>query len=218
MKVTLLNSANTNEYIANQASAICINKVNLEDTLSTKNLEVALKANHLSVAEHLPLSFLVEGVSRALLCQITRHRMISFTVQSQRYCKIDTSNKDWYVVPKSIDSKKGTYAYYEFHKHMEEVAKLYNEFLDMGMAKEDARAILPNACKTDFIMSMNARTFIEVCQKRTCSKSQDEIRYLFRRCRELVNEVYKNVTKLCYAPCITHNHCPETIPCNKYTE
>lgn len=204
MKITLLNSA-VNEYLVAQAAAICIDKL---DNPTRKGMMTALSSGHLSIIEHLPLTFLVEDVSRALTHQLIRHRLASYSQQSQRYAKVQTDEK-WYVVPASIDK----YAFGSNYYHlMEDIAELYNDMCNRGVPNEDARMILPNACFTSIIVSMNARSFIEAGQKRICNKAQWEIKAMFRQMRELIKDIYPTVYELTKPNCLTTG-CTEAKPC-----
>lgn len=204
MKVKLLHSAQ-NEKIVEVSAAICVDKL---DNPTRKGMMTALSSGHLSIIEHLPLTFLVEDVSRALTHQLIRHRLASYSQQSQRYAKVQTDEK-WYVVPASIDK----YAFGSKYSHlMEDIAKLYNDMCNSGVPNEDARMILPNACFTSIIVSMNARSFIEAGQKRICNKAQWEIKAMFRQMRELIKDIYPTVYELTKPNCLTTG-CTEVKPC-----
>ena len=97
MKVTLLNSY-ANEDIAKLAAANCVGKLN---NPTDKGLQVAVNSGHYSVLEHLPLTFLIEDVSRVTEVQLVRHRIASYSIRSGRYTKTN-NNKPWYQIPKSI--------------------------------------------------------------------------------------------------------------------
>lgn len=207
MKITLLNSA-VNEYLVAQAAAICIDKL---DNPTKKGMMTALSSGHLSIIEHLPLTFLVEDVSRALTHQLIRHRLASYSQQSQRYAKVQTDEK-WYVVPASIDK----YAFGSKYFHlMEDIAELYNDMCNRGVPNEDARMILPNACFTSIIVSMNARSLVEQCSKRLCNRAQWEIRELYTKMVELIKDIYPTVYSLCVPPCETKIGCQEKNPCKR---
>lgn len=215
MKVTLLHpdSENRNvfkETVANTAAAICINK-HKYNILNEANLQAAIRSNHLSVIEHLPLTFLIEDISRACLAQITRHRHFSFNVLSQRYAKVDT-DKQWYVTPETI--KNNEEALEEYNRIIQQISYFYNSYPEIS--NEDMRYILPNACYTSLIISMNARAFTEACNKRTCNKSQWEIRELFKEMRKLIKDIYPNIWKLCFPNCNKDYGCLEANPCDEY--
>ena len=186
----------------------------------------ALNSGHLSVIEHLPLTFLVEDVSRALTHQLVRHRIASYSQQSQRYAKVNT-NEDWYITPISIKIHKDrnqVWSYKEndytdinsaYEELMDIISLYYDEFIKAGIPNEDARMILPNACFTSIIVTMNARSLIEQSSKRLCNRAQWEIRELYTKMVELIKDIYPTVYNLCTPPCKTSTGCKEKYPCNK---
>jgi thymidylate synthase (FAD) len=127
---------------------------------------------HASVIEHASFTFSIEDVSRVMTHQLVRHRIASYTQQSQRYVKYDTLEK--YVTPQSIacnsDAKK------VFDETLEKISETYQKLLNMGISKEDARFILPNAAKTNIIVTMNARELRHFFNLRCCARAQWEIR------------------------------------------
>ncbi len=129
---------------------------------------------HLSPLEHASFTFGIEGVSRALLAQITRHRIASFSVQSQRYVASDDLS---YIVPPSIMAL-GDEAVNRYKAQIEAIAQAYREWLDMGIPPEDARFLLPNASETRMILTMNARELLHFFTLRCCNRAQWEIRAL----------------------------------------
>lgn len=217
MKVTLLNSY-SDERMAHLGSAICVGKL---DTASEKNMLSAVKSGHYSVLEHLPMTFLIEDVSRALTHQLVRHRIASYSQESQRYCKIDT-DEDWYVTPKTVsssDKQKNVYsnewvknALDSYDSAMSIIEDIYKGLIAIGIPIEDARMVLPNATSTKIIVTLNARSFIEQCQKRLCNKSQWEIKEMNHSMKEAIKDIYPTVYGLCVPPCV-HKGCPETKPC-----
>lgn len=211
MKITLLHSAQ-NEKIAEVSAAICVDRL---DNPTRKGMMTALSSGHLSIIEHLPLTFLVEDVSRALTHQLVRHRICSFSQMSQRYAKVKTRGKKWFITPMSIAAHRieGSYTLdRKYQNLMVHIAELYNELQEAGIPNEDARMILPNACFTSIIVSMNARSFIEAGQKRICKKAQWEIREMFRQMRELIKDIYPTVYELTKPNCLTTG-CTEAKPC-----
>ena len=138
-----------------------------------------------SVLEHTQFTFAIEGVSRSLLAQICRHRIgVSLSVQSQRYVNLEDTFD--YVTPNSLqdegDSQKC------FTDAMSQCHENYKELINKGIAPEDSRAVLPNACCTNMVITTNLRSFINLCHLRLCSHSQLEIRQLVK---EMVKEVIK---------------------------
>jgi len=133
--------------------------------------------NHWGVFEHATFTVSVSGVSRALTHQLVRHRLASYSQQSQRQVKIDT-NEDWYIKPPSI--KDGQ----RFDMLMGEIAKCYQKYVDDGVPEEDARFVLPNACKTNIVITANAREWFHMFKLRTDEQSQWEIRRMFQQILE----------------------------------
>lgn len=203
MHVGLINySTNPYEFDGELAASMCVNK-----EPSSKGFQSALKSGHLAVTEFLPLTFKVEGISRACLAQLTRHRHVSFCVESQRYCKVNT-DKLWYVTPELLANNE------LFHNTMDIIADAYTKLIESGVRKEDARMVLPNACSTNLVMSMNAREFIHICNLRLCSRAQAEIRELFAQCKDRIKLIYPSIYKLCVPNCMTSVGCQEEHPCH----
>jgi thymidylate synthase (FAD) len=132
---------------------------------------------HLSTFEHAVFTFGIEGVSRAFLAQITRHRIASFSVQSQRY--VNKGGVFNYVVPPAVKAL-GAEAEAEYARQMEEAHAHYKEWqsrLGTGeKGNEDARFVLPNAAETKLIITMNARELLHFFSLRCCNRAQWEIR------------------------------------------
>ncbi|MEL7610836.1 MAG: FAD-dependent thymidylate synthase [Bacillota bacterium] len=137
-------------------------------------LNKLISFGHLSPIEHASFTFGVEGVSRALLAQITRHRIASFSVQSQRYVATDTLE---YIVPPSIRAL-GENAVARYEEQMRTINGWYLEWLDLTDKAEDARFVLPNAAATRMIVTMNARELMHFFALRCCNRAQWEIRKL----------------------------------------
>jgi thymidylate synthase (FAD) len=134
-----------------------------------------LKLGHESVMEHISFTFLIEGVSRALLAQLTRHRIASFSVQSQRY--VGYEKGFGYIIPPSVEAL-GEQAVREYIKQMEQMLTWYQEWQQQLGTNEDARFVLPNACETRLLMTMNVRELKHFLQLRMCRRAQWEIREL----------------------------------------
>ena len=137
---------------------------------AAKFIQSIVKRGHESVVEHGSASFLIEA-SRAALAQITRHRICSYSVRSQRY--VDESDFD-YMVPPSIMSNPA--AYYDFELHMKLCQATYMRLRDQGIKKEDARFVIPNACLTKFMMTANLREWRHFIKIRSDKAAQWEVR------------------------------------------
>ena len=194
------------EYLAKQAASICVDKL---DNPSDKGFEKAIKSGHYSILEHLPLTFLIEDISRACSHQLVRHRIASYSQMSQRYAKVET-NEEWYIEPETVKSSLNILN--KYRNLMDDIANLYNEMCSKGIPNEDARMILPNACSTSIMVSMNARSLVEQCSKRLCNRAQWEIRKLYTQMVELIKDIYPSVYNMCVPPC-KKDGCKEIKPC-----
>ena len=198
--------------IVEQAASMCY------DSKPTKSHAIAkncAKTGHMSVWEHISFVFEVQGVSRAMLAQITRHRHHSFSVRSQRYC--NESNFD-FVVPDAIENWEDANACGEFYGVMSHVRDAYKDLVGNGIKPEDARAILPNACETKFVISANARAWIESSHLRLCARAQKEIRDFYKMIRWEIEKVCPEVAEFMVPMCETRSvpYCAEHAGCGKY--
>lgn len=130
-----------------------------------------IKSKHTSVFEHIHFTFAVEGVSRALLAQLTRHRQLSFSVQSQRYNKFSSDSRSGgfnYVVPVTIENDEYDrhLAKRNFESYMQDIQNMYNNLIELGIPQEDARSVLPNAATCNLVTSGNLRAWLEFYKKR----------------------------------------------------
>lgn len=132
-----------------------------------KMLRKAIDAGHLSVIEHASLTFSISGVSRVLTHQLVRHRLASYSQQSQRHVRLK-GNK-WYLKPPSIQEEA-------FSAFMNDVNKYYESLLLRGIPKEDARLVLPNATLTHITMTTNPRELRRIFSLRCDMATQWEIR------------------------------------------
>ena len=170
---------------------------------------------HESVLEHVGFSFLVEGVSRALLAQLTRHRIASFSVQSQRY--VSYSKGFGYVVPPTVRAL-GADAVAEYDAQMAQMQAWYDGWQQKLQANEDARFVLPNACETRLLVTMNARELRHFFELRMCERAQWEIRELatrmFELCYAAAPELFEDA-----GPGCLRGACPEgEKSCGRLTE
>lgn len=147
-------------------------------------VQKCISSKHTSVTEHSYYSFEVSGVSRAFLAQLTRHRHLSFTVESQRYT--NQSNCD-FITPESI---KNYEVAFDIYKHaIQNSLNCYDNLVKLGIPPEDARMILPNATETKLVVSGNYRSWMEFCEKRMDKKAQEEIREFAFNVDRLIHEV-----------------------------
>lgn len=198
MKVTLLEKPDYS--VCATAAGMCYNARD-----PWKALKNAMEGGHESVLEHCKFTFMVEGVSRALLAQLTRHRIASFSVQSQRY--VSYANGFDYVTPPSIIAL-GADDENRYRTQMELIQTWYNEWLQKDVTQEDARFVLPNACCTKLVVTMNARELRHFFSLRCCSRAQWEIRNLanemLRICKEEAYSLFADAGPEC-----VRGACPE---------
>lgn len=181
---------------------------NIMESDNSKFISRLTDMGHLSPIEHASFTFSIEGVSRALLAQITRHRIASFSVRSQRYVSEDAFN---YVVPPAIE-ELGTAAVARYKGQMDTIMDWYRDWqsaLGRGeKSNEDARFILPNACETKMIVTMNARELMHFFELRCCNRAQWEIRGVAWQMFGEVAKVAPNLFRECGPGCL-RGACPE---------
>jgi len=160
---------------------------------------------HESVIEHACFTFSIEGVSRAMTHQLVRHRIASYTQQSQRYVTYDTL--EHYVVPPSI--ARNVEARKLFEHALSQISETYRKLMEHGIPKEDARFILPNAAKTNIVVTMNARELKHFFRLRCCQRSQWEIRAvaieMLRQVKKIAPVFFENAGP----SCVELGFCPE---------
>ena len=244
MKVKLITYTNDAEKIVAAAAKTCYSSDDM-DTLfdglteekTDKFLNMLMSLEHTSPIEHASFTFSVSGVSRSLLAQLTRHRIASFSVRSQRYVRESGFS---YVIPPEIE--KNEQAKKVYLQAMECDLNTYNKltdilfkehfeaFLSQGKdekaaksqaekkAIEDARYVLPNACDTSIVMTFNARSLYNFFELRCCERAQWEI-------RDLALEMFTQVAGVCptlfqkAGPSCVHGACSEgKMTCGKAVE
>ena len=169
MKVTILSNTQEPERIIEVAARTCYASAQNEHKRKGF-IEGIVKRGHESVLEHASITYMLNGVSRALTHQLVRHRIASYSQKSQRYVK--ESQFD-YIVPPSL---KGRGMDLFFCQAAKEIQGLYNTMVSHGVAAEDARYILPNACTTDIVVTMNFRELRHFFKLRCDKHAQWEIR------------------------------------------
>lgn len=234
MHVTLIAHTPFPEHTIASAARLCYSpstidgiREGLTEEKTAAFVDMLAEIGHESPIEHATFTFGIEGVSRSLLAQITRHRIASYSVQSQRY----VAEKQFeYVLPPEIASIPEAEVIYrqamdEDQRHYEELTCLLKDkhlkaFLEDGMeqkaaeraaekkAIEDARFVLPNACTTKMIVTMNARSLINFFHHRCCNRAQWEIRELADRMLALCLEAAPHLFKKAGPPCVS-GACPE---------
>ena len=180
-----------------------------------------MASGHVSPVEHVSFTFAVSGVSRALTHQLVRHRMASYSQQSQRY--VDGSGFE-HVVPPAVAANAAARA--RFDGCMAELRNAYKDikaFLEAdgragNAANEDARFVLPQAAATRVVFTMNCRSLLHFFEHRCCTRAQWEIRRLAGNMRALCNNVLPAVFARAGARCEALGHCPEgpKFTCGRY--
>lgn len=178
MKVVLTRITKDPILAIEEAASNCYDS---EPTDDGKILKHCIKSGHTSVTEFCTFTFHIEGVSRALLAQLTRHRHAGYAVRSQRYCSEDGFQ---YITPASI--RNNTAAIVLYDKFMESAKFTYNLLQSLDVPNEDARFILPNACETKLELTMNLRALMNFMHERLCTCAQWEIRQLAQKMRQLI--------------------------------
>ncbi|MHA1754557.1 MAG: FAD-dependent thymidylate synthase [Candidatus Odinarchaeia archaeon] len=169
-----------------------------------KLIRKIIKSGHTSVIEHVKFTFVISGISRSCSHQLVRHRIASYSQQSQRYVKYES--EDTYVIPPSI--KKNRQALTKYVELTEKIGETYKDLRKIGIPKEDSRFILPNAVKTNIVVSMNARALWNFFNLRCCVKSQWEIRELawtmLKKVKNVAPLLFENAGPWCFS-----GVCPE---------
>lgn len=244
MKVKIIAYTPEPEKVISMAAKLCYSAVgvdeiekNLTDDKVDKFLNMLINIGHESPLEHTTFTFAVEGISRACSHQIVRHRIASFSQQSQRYVKLEQFE---YIIPEEIakieeakkifiEAMENDQKTYDnlvdilFNKHYEKLLKEGTEDKKAKrnaekMAIEDARYVFPNACETKMVFTMNTRSLYNFIHHRTCERAQTEIRELsvlmLRELKKIAPILFKNMGPKCVS-----GPCPEgNMTCGKIVE
>lgn len=181
-----------------------------EENLSRKLIADLFKSGHMSTFEHVNFTFGVDGLSRVASHQLVRHRVASFSQQSQRYVKM--TDTEAVVIPDTI--KNNPEALKIFSSAVEISQKAYSDLVNLGISKEDARFILPHGHSTRLVMTMNARELHHFFNLRLCRRAQWEIHELARKmlilCREKAPVLFEKA-----GPACIFGACSEARSCGK---
>lgn len=170
-----------------------------------------VESGHHSILEHASFTFAIAGISRTASHQLVRHRLASYSQQSQRYVRGPFP----YVTPASW-SRAGEEWLRRYQEAMAASEHLYQEAVAAGIPPEDARFVLPQAVTTNLTMTMNLRELIHVVGLRTCLRAQWEIRELFNRVAELVRAVEPFLGSFLVTKCERLGYCDERETCGRY--
>lgn len=176
-------------------------------------IDTVIGSGHLSVLEHISFTFSIEGISRACSHQLVRHRIASYSQQSQRYVEIQGNQ---FVRPPTIENNPEAREIFE--SVLEQVLESYRKLIELKIPAEDARFILPNATKTNLVMTMNFRELYNVCQIRLCNRAQWEIRELFWRIKYEISSIHElsGLAEHLQPRCVIFGFCPEHKSCGFY--
>lgn len=184
MKVELLYITPEPEKIIEKAGRVAHQSFNKETPDShIKFIRMLIKLGHTSVLEHAVASFKISGVSRSLTHQLVRHRIASYTQKSQRY--VDESTFE-YVTPDKIKENEAAFDIY--NNFMNYCKETYKKLKEIGIPKEDARFVLPNATKTEIVLTANLREFRHMISLRGSKEAQWEIRRMFIEILKILKE------------------------------
>ena len=235
MKVKIIAYTPNPEEVVASAAKLCYSKVGvdeIQENLTEEGIEKFVSMlsaiGHHSPLEHCTFTFAVEGISRACSHQLVRHRIASYSQQSQRYVKLDKFD---YIIPTAIENNE--FAKDIFLNAMEQEQKAYNGIVEELMneyiassgytlasiprseynkleklAIEDARYVFPNACETKIVFTMNVRTLMNFFTHRCCDRAQWEIRDLANEMLIQVKEIAPTLFKKAGASCV-RGKCPE---------
>ncbi len=215
MDVTLLYHTPEPERAVATAARLCYAPVggrelmeSLTDEKIRKVLTTIMASGHFSTLEHASYTFAVEGVSRALTHQLVRHRLASYNQQSQRYVKF--KEEPPIVRPASVDTNPE--AAQAFDEAIDACWQAYDKLVQAGVPAEDARYILPNACETKIVVTMNIRELMHFFSNRCCNRAQWEIRELAWKMLELVRPTAPFIFRTAGPGCM-RGACPEGKMC-----
>jgi thymidylate synthase (FAD) len=236
LKVKLIEYTPNPERVIAAASKLCYSAVGIDEIEKKldnesveKFLNMLISYGHESPIEHVCFTFAAEGISRSLTHQLVRHRIASYSQQSQRYVKLEQFE---YIIPPEIEEDMDTKKI--FVNAMENSQNAYNQLVDVlkkryinggiecivaeKKAIEDARYVFPNACETKVIFTMNARSLMNFFKHRCCNRAQWEIRNLADEMLKQVKEVAPILFQSSGPSCIK-GICPEgRMTCGKIEE
>ena len=238
MNVTLLAHTPEPEKTVAAAAKLCYSSssadklfCDLTDEKAADLVDMLSSIGHASPTEHVSFTFGIDGISRACSHQLVRHRIASYSQQSQRYVKSDMFE---YVTPPEIAANPEAKA--EFDKAMQECQAHYDKIAEILTAShleqmnetdekaatkkaiEDARFVLPNAATTKIVVTMNVRSLQNFFNHRCCNRAQWEIREMADKMLTICKQVAPNLFKLSGPPCV-RGACPEGIvSCKKAQE
>lgn len=237
MKVELLAYTPEPEKVIATAAKLCYSSSDistLQDNLTedkiTKFIDMLMSLGHESPVEHVSFTFGIAGISRACSHQLVRHRIASYSQKSQRYV---SENQFEYITPTAIENVPSAknkydelmnYIQSEYNNIKDElinyhISKGYDKKVAEKMANEDARFVLPNACETKIIVTMNIRSLFNFFRHRCCNRAQWEIRNVANEMLKLCLQKAPHIFANAGPSCIADGKCPEgKMTCGKYND
>ncbi|MCF7887207.1 MAG: FAD-dependent thymidylate synthase [Candidatus Omnitrophica bacterium] len=224
MEVKLLSYTNNPKKVIYSAARQCYSKLSAyqiysdQERLTSEKLKKFIshlvKRGHLSPLEHVSFTFSATGLSRVCTHQLVRHRVASYSQQSQRYVGMDDFE---FVVPKAIKSNKEAEALFiestDYLKNKyKQIRKILekNTKLDKEKINQDLRFLLPQGCQTKIVLTMNSRQLLHFFSERLCLRAQWEIRELATQMVVLVKKVLPEIFDSAGAKCKNLGFCPES--------
>ncbi len=172
------------------------------DDQKARLIRQIISSGHTSTIEHATFSFAIEGVSRALTHQLVRHRLASYSQKSQRY--VSEGGFEYILPPKiaAIPEAKKLYL-----AELQKIQEDYNKLIELGIPAEDARMLLPNACETKIVVTMNARALFNFFEERLCNRAQWEIRIMAGMMLKELRKAAPLIFKYAGPTCVTEKIC-----------
>lgn len=198
MKVKLLRMTERPLNLISEAYRICYASAPKDDPAEeNKFIKACIRNGHTSPLEHAAATFLISGISRPCSQQIERHRIASYTQESQRYVNAENAK---FIMPNSVLSSEGFEMYVDF---MEQSRRIYSCLVKNGVKKEDARFVLPQAVTTRMMMTINFRALRNFLTLRLDVHAQWEVRKvaatmvaeLYNVSPELVDTIFGDILK-----------------------
>ncbi|MDO8638213.1 MAG: FAD-dependent thymidylate synthase [Candidatus Daviesbacteria bacterium] len=213
-KVVLIDSTENPEQTVAVAIRQCYSAIGAADLLEkiseeqrARLIRQVMASGHHSTIEHAYFNFAIEGISRAASHQLVRHRIASYSQQSQRYVEFKAGKKfDIIIAPSILKNKELTEAFVE---SAENSFDLYRQFIDAKIPGEDARLLLPNMAATKIVTSMDARSLFNFLEVRLCKRAQWEIRWAAALMKKQLMEKAPNIFKYTGPTCHTEGICWE---------
>lgn len=169
-------------------------------------IKMVMGSGHTSTLEHASFTFAIEGISRVCSHQLVRHRIASYSQQSQRYVDLSKNSLEVIIPPKIKENEENLK---KFKKIINQIESFYKQMITAGVEPEDARFILPNASQTKIVVTMNARELLHFFQLRLCNRAQWEIRMMAQKMLEQVKKVAPEIFNFAGPTCQTQKICWE---------